>query len=36
MRVVVKQFEDVNVRDFPSAMEAYADDVTLVFHGTAC
>ncbi len=33
MRVVVKQFEDVNVRDFPAAMDAYADDVTLVFHG---
>jgi ketosteroid isomerase-like protein len=33
VQVVVKQFEDVNVRDFPAAMEAYADDVTLVFHG---
>ena len=33
VRVVVKQFEDVNVRDFPAAMDAYADDVTLVFHG---
>ncbi len=35
VRVVVKQFEDTNAREFRAVMEAYADDVTLTFHGEA-
>jgi ketosteroid isomerase-like protein len=31
--VVVAQFEAVNRRDFPAAMDAYADDVVLVVGG---
>jgi ketosteroid isomerase-like protein len=30
--VVVKQFADTNARDFEAVMEAYAEDVVLVFH----
>ena len=32
VEVVVKQFEAVNARDFASAMDAYAEDVTLIVH----
>jgi ketosteroid isomerase-like protein len=32
VEVVVKQFEDVNARDFATALDAYAEDVTLVVH----
>jgi ketosteroid isomerase-like protein len=32
VEVVVKQFEDVNARDFATAMDTYAEDVTLVVH----
>jgi ketosteroid isomerase-like protein len=33
VEVVVKQFHDTNARDFAAVMAAYAEDVTLVFHG---
>jgi ketosteroid isomerase-like protein len=32
VEVVLRQFEHTNARDFAAAMEAYADDVTLVAH----
>ena len=33
VEIVVGQFEAVNARDFAAAMEAYAEDVTLIAHG---
>jgi ketosteroid isomerase-like protein len=30
--LVVKQFADTNARDFKAVMEAYSEDVVLVFH----
>jgi ketosteroid isomerase-like protein len=33
VEVVVGMFENVNVRDFRAAMDAYADDVVLGLHG---
>ena len=33
VEIVVGQFEAVNARDFAAAMEAYAEDVTLIVHG---
>jgi ketosteroid isomerase-like protein len=33
VEVVVGQFEAVNARNFAAAMDAYAEDVTLVLHG---
>ena len=32
VEVVVKQFEDVNARDFVTAMDAFAEDVSLIVH----
>jgi ketosteroid isomerase-like protein len=32
VEIVVGTFEAVNVRDFPAAMSAYADEVVLVLH----
>jgi ketosteroid isomerase-like protein len=34
VEIVVGQFEAVNARDFPAAMDAYAEDVALVAHGS--
>jgi ketosteroid isomerase-like protein len=33
IEIVVKQFEATNARNFAAAMDAYAEDVTLVVHG---
>lgn len=33
VEIVVGQFEAVNSREFAAAMEAYAEDVTLIAHG---
>jgi ketosteroid isomerase-like protein len=32
VEVVLRQFADTNARDFGAAMDAYADDVTLIAH----
>jgi ketosteroid isomerase-like protein len=32
VEIVIRLFEAVNSRDFPAAMDAYADDVALVLH----
>jgi len=32
VEVVVKQIEDTSARDFSAAMDAYAEDVTLIVH----
>jgi ketosteroid isomerase-like protein len=32
VEVVVKQIEDTSARDFATAMDAYAEDVTLIVH----
>ena len=32
VEVVLRQFADTNARDFAAAMDAYADDVTLISH----
>jgi ketosteroid isomerase-like protein len=34
VEIVVGQFEAVNARDFAAAMDAYAEDVALVAHGS--
>jgi ketosteroid isomerase-like protein len=33
VEVVVGLFENTNARDFPAAMDAYAEDVVLALHG---